>query len=124
MIGNKEPDSQKYTNEDLDTYADILQGTNAIWRDYNPKTNKPKSSRSEKYREIIKPIYDALKSIKGSGTVFLPQDPNALVERLKLLKASRKAGHTGFRNEIVSILDELLRQKCISKEQYKLHSRF
>jgi len=46
---------------------------------------------------------------KGSG--FLPIDPNALCERLELLMASKQAGNTGLRNEIVSICGELLRQK-------------
>ena len=46
-----------------------------------------------------------------SGQGLLPSDPNALRERLELLMASKQAGNTGVRNEIVSICDELLRQK-------------
>ena len=49
-----------------------------------------------------------MKKTQGQG--FLPSDPNALCERLELLMASKQAGNTGFRNEIVSICDELLRQ--------------
>lgn len=40
-------------------------------------------------------------------------DPNELVQRLKLLVASQKAGHTGHSNEIVSILEELREAKII-----------
>jgi len=43
---------------------------------------------------------------KGRG-VFLPSDSNALYERLESLMASKQAGNTGLRNEIVSICDEL-----------------
>jgi len=59
---------------------------------------------------------------KGSGTSgqgFLPSDPNALCERLELLMALKQAGNTGVRNEIVSICEELLRQKILSHDAYK-----
>jgi len=48
-------------------------------------------------------------------------DPNALTERLELLLllARKVAGNTGVRNEIVSICDELLRQKEMTKQRYK-----
>ena len=54
---------------------------------------------------------------KGSG--FLPSDPNALCERLELLMASKQTGNTGLRNEIVSICNELLRQKILTSDAYK-----
>lgn len=34
-------------------------------------------------------------------------DPNELVDRLRLLIASQSAGHTGHNNEIISIIEEL-----------------
>jgi len=33
--------------------------------------------------------------------------------------ASKQAGNTGIRNEIVNICDELLRQKVLSRDAYK-----
>lgn len=39
-------------------------------------------------------------------------DPNELVERLRLLMASQAAGHTGHTNEIASIVEEL-REACL-----------
>ena len=56
---------------------------------------------------------------KGSGFKFLSSDPNALIDRFDLLFSSKKAGHTGVRNEIISILDELKRQKIINVNEYK-----
>ena len=56
---------------------------------------------------------------KGEGLKILPSDPNALIERFDLLFSSKKAGHTGVRNEIVSILDELKRQGVIKTNEYK-----
>jgi len=51
--------------------------------------------------------------------VYLSSDPNALVERLQLLFSSAKAGNTGVQNEIVAILDKLLRMKIITRDYYK-----
>jgi len=53
------------------------------------------------------------------NTRFLPRDPNASCKRLELLMASKQAGNTGLRNEIVSSCDELLRQKILSHDAYK-----
>ena len=55
----------------------------------------------------------------GLGFKFLSSDPNALIDRFDLLLSSKKAGHTGVRNEIISILDELKRQKIINVNEYK-----
>ena len=56
---------------------------------------------------------------EGSGVVVIPSDPNALLERLDLLLASKEAGNTGVRNELVSICDELKRQGVLNSESYK-----
>ena len=58
-------------------------------------------------------------NIEGSGVVVIPSDPNALLERLDLLLASQEAGHTGVRNELVSICDELKRQGVLDTKAYK-----
>ena len=81
--------------------------------------SKPKSSKSQKYKQVIKPIWDT-KVGKGVAIV-IPQDPDALVEMLSLRMASFAAGKPGVRNEIVSIhvCDELLRTGSINKTEYK-----
>ena len=56
---------------------------------------------------------------EGKGVVVIPSDPNALLERLDLLLASQEAGHTGVRNELVSICDELKRQDLLDTKAYK-----
>ena len=62
---------------------------------------------------------DPQPSTSGTGLKILPSDPNALIDRFDLLFSSKKAGHTGVRNEIVSILDELKRQGVIKTNEYK-----
>jgi len=82
----------------------------------NPASNKTKSSKV-----IIKPIWEDFYGTVGGGlkTVVIPSSPDALVDRLQLLLASKAAGNTGVRNEPVSICDELLRQKVMPKPLYK-----
>ena len=91
--------------------------TNTMHSVKNP--NKPKSNKGSKWKKLIKPIWDEQKKTKGKGIVIIPEDPNALLERLDLLLASQKAGHTGVRNELVSICDKLKRQEVINADTYK-----
>lgn len=138
LITSKTPDEEIYTSQDLETYKTILLKTHAIT---DPTTGKVRSSVGEKYRNIIKPIYEkylkirdtegsrtARKKMKMSPTpplpkigqgIMLPSDPNALVDMLALRMASYDAGNTGVRNEIIDIADELLRMAVLSREEYK-----
>ena len=93
--------------------------TNTLHRDNNPDSNYPKSSKSYKWNTILKDIWDNRKEYEGSGVVVIPSDPNALLERLDLLLASQEAGHTGVRNELVSICDKLKRQGVLNSMSYK-----
>ena len=90
-------------------------------RDNDPDNPRPKSSKSWKWNNVVKKIWDNKDVFEGEGTktIVIPSNPNALLERLDLLMASREAGNTGTRNELVSICDELLRQKIINKNEYK-----
>ena len=55
----------------------------------------------------------------GTAIKFLPGDINGLLDRLKLLYAERRAGNTvSTTDEIVAILDELLRTETITRKQY------
>ena len=139
LVTSKNPEN--YTGEDLDKYRQLLLLTNTIYRDNNPDNNNPKSSKSSKWKNIIKPIWEQIKKqkeeeeeeyeeyeepatipftpTKGTGLKILPSDPNALIDRFDLLFSSQKAGHTGVRNEIVSILDELKRQGVLKTNEYK-----
>jgi len=121
----KEPDKSIYNREDFRNYAEILCHTNATKHNHNPKSNKPKFSKSQKYKEIIRPICNMVHSGvrpsigQGVGTTVIPSNPDALIDRLDLLMASNVAGNTGVRNELINICDELLRQNVITKDLYK-----
>ena len=107
LIVSKEP--KDFTEEDYDNYAKLMIRTNALRVDYNPESKKPKSSKSYKWNTILSPIWKNRGEYEGSGVISIPNDPNALLERLDLLLASQEAGHTGVGNELVSICDELKR---------------
>ena len=110
---------RNFTREDMDENKDLLKKTNALHHNFNPKNPNPRSSRSGKWRNLLSPIWYEIGGYEGEGIVILSSDPNALLERLDLLLASQKAGHTGVRNELVSICDELKRQSVLDTEAYK-----
>ena len=147
LIMNEDP--QNFTEDDYLNYGKILKQTNTIYQKNNPNQNRAKSSGGNKWKKLIKPIWENIKKQKdedetedeeegntyslfgddpqpktnGTGLKILPSDPNALIDRFDLLFSSKKAGHTGVRNEIVAILDELKRQKVISVQDYKKLNR-
>ena len=121
LVVKDKPSEHKFNDDDLKTYSEILVKTNAMRWNNDPDNPHPKSSVSFKWRNIVKEIWNKKHEYEGQGinTVVIPSDPNALIERLDLLMASKEAGNTGTRNEIVSICDELLRQKIVNKNAYK-----
>ena len=123
LVVKDKPSEQKFNDDDLKTYSEILVKTNAMRRNNDPDNPRPKSSGSFKWNNVVKEIWNKNKKDEyegqGINTVVIPSDPNALIERLDLLMASKEAGNTGTRNEIVSICDELLRQKIVNKNAYK-----
>ena len=103
----------------MEEYKDLLRKTNALHKDFNPNNPHPRSSRSDKWKFLLRPIWYDITGYEGEGVVIMSSDPNALLERFDLLLASKKAGHTNVVNELVSICDELKRQGVLNTESYK-----
>ena len=103
-----------------------MHSTNALRRNNDESETKPKANKSWKWKHILKPIWDEKDLYTGKGVtpsvlfIILPCDPIALVERLDILMASKAAGNTGVRNELVSFCDELRIQNLIDKHKYKI----
>ena len=106
--------------------------TNAMYRGADPNNPNPAATSGSKFSQIIQTFWEKekkrreeregprKKKTKRKGVaVVIPSDPNALLERYDLLLASQEAGHTGVRNELVSICDELKRQGVINADTYK-----
>lgn len=134
LLFRKKPDLQLISDKDKLIYKNILLRTNAHKRDYNP-TGQIKGDKGVKYREIIKPMFfetggsqiikkdevkfggnlPKLKMYKRNTDLVYWDDPNELVERLKLLIASRDAGNSNHDNEILSIIEELKEANIIKE---------
>ena len=117
----KVPKEEKYTDDDYEKYAEIMIETNSLRLGNKSSSLRPKAGRGWKWKHLLKTIWDNRDRYEGEGinTVILPSDPDALLDRLDLLLASKEAGNTGVRNEIVSISDELKRRKIMNSSSYK-----
>lgn len=131
---------QDYTDADLKNYKNILFSTNAHKKGYSQEMGIF-GTRSDKYKNVISKLFStvylrgssssspasktsrlqSLRSFKrGTGlmTEGVPiyeywNDPNELVDRLRMLIASSQAGHEGHQNEIESIIEELREEGII-----------
>ena len=120
LITSKKPSKGSYDEKDYMNYETLMMKTNALHHDYDPNNRLPRGSKSDKWKNILAPIWHTHeKYYEGEGVVIMPSDPNALLERLDLLLANQEAGHTGVRNELVSICDELKRQGVLDTKAYK-----
>lgn len=127
-------DPKYYTGKDLETYKEMLMYTNTHKVGYKSRAAIRRNQNSRKYNNIIKQLFPDKRSTKKSGAslkkqlqtdykIVMPNDeinytywddPNELVDRLRLLLSSTAAGHTGHTNEIISIIEELGEAKLIS----------
>jgi hypothetical protein len=118
-----------YTNEDLINYEDLVEKTQVIFHpiqksdtDRPQMTNKYKNflSEFEKSYDLAEYNEENIEDDKeGEGVVFLPGNINGLLDRLRLVYAERKAGNiSATTNELVGILDELLRVGYINRTEY------
>ena len=146
ITSNNIPEKEKYNATELRDYITIMNITNATYDKNNKRIGGNNKKMNELIKPLVIALekgggekliteinkhfgfeeeeyeVDALYPFtptKGTGLKILPSDPNALIERFDLLFSSQKAGHTGVRNEIVSILDELKRQGVLKTNEYK-----
>jgi hypothetical protein len=131
LLFKKKP--RNYTIHDENEYHDIILQTNAHRRNYDPQA-QISGNKYWKYKHVILPILQERTRLaswgsnskkKKSGRGMLMEvtdntidyvhwdDPNELVDRLRLLLGSQEAGHTGHTNEINSIIKELREAQII-----------
>lgn len=131
LIFMKHPSDYVYDELDLQNYAYIITRTNAHRTNYS-SIGRVKSSKGYKYKHIISKLEDYLprenpvindpmtlypgtSGTMGNGltltdtkpSVIYYDDVNELVDRLKILVASKESGNTGLDNEINAIFEEL-----------------
>lgn len=120
LIFRKSPNNDIVTLPDMNNYGAIISSTSAHRKYY--KMNKPiRKSNTTKFKKTIMSIIEPSRRKTGKA---LPRymvarekrrkmdyvywdDPNELVDRLRLLYASQAAGNANHTNEIISIVEEL-----------------
>ena len=112
------PTNDEYTTDDFVKYGELVNQTNVMLHPRNLKSNSRPTS-TFKWRYILQPHREGKHNVDGEGIQFLPGDIKGLTTKLHLLLAEFAAGNrSSTRNEIVFILDELLRRKEISRKEY------
>lgn len=112
LLFHKNP--KQFDSSELAIYKHILLDTNAHRRNYDPN-NQINGNRGYKYKKIINKLFTTTTHVgKGLMEVNLNKpnyiywdNPNEIVDRLRLLIASQHAGNNNHSNEIISIVEEL-----------------
>ena len=111
-----------YTKDDFKNYTKLIAQTKAI---NNPGPNAVANPKSTwKYKNLLKDMGlemsgdSSTETEHGSGVVYLPGYISGLSKKLELLTAEFFAGNTTVRNELVYVLDALLRLKKLTKKEY------
>lgn len=130
LIFKKTVDDSIITENDVAHYQQIALDTNLLRKRFEPNTSFKTPTFHKKYDAYLSSMSPSnnLKKSKRSGK-GLPKfmvarrnelvdykywdNPNELVERLKLLVAERSAGNNNHDNEIQSIIEELREAKII-----------
>ena len=87
-------------------------------------STKAQGNKSTRERTLIKLLKSPGLMVSSSGvskTIFLSSDPDELCDRLKILLQEKQAGNNSdiINDEVVAIIDVLLKNKCITKKQHK-----
>ncbi len=116
-----------YTKEDAEQYRKIILSTNLHKRNFD-ENSQIRGSTSLKYKKIIKPLLTNQNTFTGAAykseqTLIQYNskpveyrywnDINELINRLRLLVASKQAGNTSLDNEISSVEEELREEGII-----------
>lgn len=127
LLFKKVPKTNYLTSNDLAYYEKMVMDTNAHRKNYK-RNGAIRENTSYKFRKFISPIIGERRSgVHKGGNVSEYKvarknvsydyvhwdDPNELVDRLRLLIASQAAGNSSHSNEIISIIEELREAEII-----------
>ena len=130
LLFRKTPNETLITDSDIKNFQNIARETNLLKKDFQSNRSWRLVNFNTKYRNYLKeinPAHPKISNLKGRG---LPSfmtatanespldykywdDPNELVDRLRLLIAERSAGNNNHGNEILAIIEELREAKVI-----------
>ena len=129
LLFRKKPRENIVDVSDIKKFQEIALETNLMRKDFKPNRSFVTVKYDGKYLKYLKPINPgAVKNSrigKGLPNFMISRaeeipldykywdDPNELVDRLKLLVAERSAGNNNHDNEILAIVEELREAKII-----------
>lgn len=113
--------NDEYTPQDWDNYKEILIETDSLYQKNDPVAKRPKSSQGQKWKKLIKFIYNehlnkgasSSNTVSGSGLKEYNSNAieykyinsmNKLIDRLRFLQAEEDAGNNNFNNEKLSVV--------------------
>lgn len=102
-------DPKNYNHEDLKTYKELLEHTSAHKHNYEQNSGVKKLTGTRKYDHLIRGLFSK-KEGKGVNLSTDRFDPNELVNRLRVLIASKSVG---YKKEVASIVKQLRKAKVI-----------
>ena len=119
-----DPDLSNFiTNTQIDK---IPQNTNIIYSflndmKYNIYYGDKKSRRYHLIKAIFNTYYQQPQLGTGLNFIFLPSDPDELVDQLKLLYFEKVGGNDNpmLSEQIIAIADKLLQYQCITTNQHQ-----
>ena len=126
LVMMKKPDV--YDKEDIRDYQELIIRTSVL--DVPHTTNaadRPRNTAKYKFlTQNFTPVDsdgekegEAEEKKDGTGIIFLPGDIRGLIEQLHLLLAEYRAGNkVATKNQIVAILDQLLKRNYLTQEEY------
>ncbi|XP_044588674.1 uncharacterized protein LOC123267853 [Cotesia glomerata] len=114
LLFTKTPKNTLVTQDDKTKYLEIIQRTNTHKKSYDPSKSIYRDS-TDKYKKYIADFVEKhgrglpkfMITTKTPMDYVYWDDPNELVDRLRLLMASQAAGNPSHTNEIMSIIEEL-----------------
>ena len=127
-----------YDEEDIRDYQELIMRTNVLEVPHTTKSSdRPRNTTkykflttnftqvesgdddSEEEKGNEKEAWKEKDQKKGTGIVFLPGDIRGLIEQFHLLLAEYRAGNkVATKNQIVAILDQLLKRNYLTQEEY------
>ena len=131
LIMMKKP--EMFEDEDLRDYKELIDRTDVI--EFPHKINSSDRPRNTSKYAFLTANFGELESEKeesdeeykseeeekkdGTGIYFLPGDIRGLINQLHLLLAEFRAGNkSATKNQIVAILDELLKRNYLTQDEY------
>ena len=120
--GESIPEEGSEDTEDTDNAlrGDIGESSLSILSDSSilspglPSPAHTRYGKAKKTKDRV-PFY---KGFKSEGVVYLPGDINGIAKKLQILAAEFFVGNSTVRNELVDVLDALLRFKQLTRKEY------